>query len=116
MISDPSVLAIVSPSGKEVVKTYIVDPHFVKTNDAKTAVCMVAITQNLRGYLADISSTYDKATKHSREFDRRVSEVTFRMLLKLLRRKAPPTFEYVGSSKPNGQSASTSLRRFGDRP
>ncbi|TEB26458.1 hypothetical protein FA13DRAFT_1816903 [Coprinellus micaceus] len=109
VISDPSVLAIVSPSGKELVKTYIVDPHFVKTNDAKTAVCMVAITQNLRGYLADISSTYDKATKHSREFDRKVSEATYRMLSKLLRRKTPPTFEYVGSTKPNGFGCSLSV-------
>lgn len=96
-------LSIVSASGKEVAKTFVVDPHFVKTNDAKTAACMVAITQNLRGFLTDISKTYEEATQHSRDFDRRVSEVTLRTMTKLMKGKAP-VFEYINSVKPNGQS------------
>ncbi|RXW14770.1 hypothetical protein EST38_g11087, partial [Candolleomyces aberdarensis] len=104
VITHPPILSALGFSGrKELVKTYVVDPHFVKSNDAKIAVGIVAVTQNVRGYLAGISKTYEEKTQSTREFDRTTSENFVKVVGKLLMRLDPGRkilFDYFGSGVP----------------
>ncbi|KAJ2935259.1 hypothetical protein H1R20_g1835, partial [Candolleomyces eurysporus] len=85
VITHPPILSALGFSGgKELVKTYVVDPHFVKSNDAKIA-------------------KYEEKTQATREFDRTTSENFVKVLGKLLMRLDPGgkiLFDYFGSGVP----------------
>jgi hypothetical protein len=104
VITHPPILAALGFSErKELVKTYVVDPHFVKSNDAKMAVCIVAVTQNVREYLSDISKKYEEKTQTAREFERVTSESFVKVVAKLLMRLDPRrkiSFDHFGSGVP----------------
>ncbi|KAJ2917289.1 hypothetical protein MD484_g3101, partial [Candolleomyces efflorescens] len=118
VISHPPILAALGFSErKELVKTYIVDPHFVKSNDAKMAVCIVAVTQNVREYLADILNKYEEKTQTSREFERITSDNFMKLAGRLLKRLDPRkkiSFDYLGSGVPaKGKAGGDNLIGYG---
>lgn len=41
-------------------KAYILDPHFAKRQDAKAAVCLLAISQNVQAYVQSVEQEFDK--------------------------------------------------------
>ncbi|KAF6756731.1 hypothetical protein DFP72DRAFT_893610 [Ephemerocybe angulata] len=112
VLSDPLVLSVINDlegtDRKEIVKTYIVNPHFVKTNDAKNAACILAVTRDLRSFLMDISKKYEDNSRGTRDFERKAFEVAMRTIARF--RGTNIVFEATGGvSSGNTNSFACSL-------
>ena len=59
------------------------EPCFIKANDAKSAVCMVAIIQGLQDYLSGIRTKYAERTQVILDNEARIAEETLRVVRKL---------------------------------
>ncbi|KAF9520220.1 hypothetical protein BS47DRAFT_1336199 [Hydnum rufescens UP504] len=80
------VLRLDHPSGDS--HSYMVDPVFSKRQDAKTAVCLEAISQNVGDYVRSTGTKYDeRLTKEMKDY---AKEHVFGLITQDLQRLKPP--------------------------
>ncbi|TFK25879.1 hypothetical protein FA15DRAFT_324707 [Coprinopsis marcescibilis] len=98
-------------------KTYIADPRFAKRADAKSAVCLLAISQGLEDYTKELQAAYEKKLPPEHRLlaeSKIIPMLTSRSQKRRFANK--PWFEYVASEEGHGCTLTLDLSSDSTQP